>query len=970
MVPLSDLQGVCGYTELVAYVASHVAAETAQGKTTTSTTVFGNMLAQCQPCGWSATQSFPHGLPTHIVDALNAVWAGPKLLPTTCTQHRVTSPTYTPQDVSLGDVSGEGDCALLAILACAYPTAFPLPLTTPTATSSITACLLRRGATLTSQSNQLLQYLDPEEVIQVGASLGRDVTVFEPCNEGIWATTSSCARAPMDAAIIVLFANFSHPWDVTRTPNHYFPLKLLEHQATPKRTVIAPIFAQSLSLTPTPPPAPSPTPRPATHSESDSDSDSESSSDSRSDVQGAAPIHGSHEGARVLQPYTRYGLAMLGKTIHCGVCSRTMKGSKESHLVDHLISYRHTKRVQSLTLCNKMPFLAPPGHAQRWSTLNSAGNEAIRKDNNHRRKKKQKIDPTTLKARRTVALTERQAARSIFTKGHSENVRLNVLPHVPRAQQGTIAMVDAAARQAMLNGDIVTALLVDGRPMTVADTFNPILRKHVPYGGHALGSHHLRSDVYPGLATEHHAAVKSLIMAESGDGLIVVADETTDQSDDSIMAVSVLTSKHLFLLGIQKVEPTTHNGIGYAQVVSNIWSDWGLDGTLVRRFITDNDAKWNVAWRAIDDKDGGGLSTLWPYARRGRCFCHVLNLVFEVVEGHAAMKCIAEAISLVRTLINGLRNVQRRQRMQVAVGGILPDPCATRHDSWIHSATWFHTRIASVKAWLQLEVERYPSTATMAALQHITNHRNKLNLQAAMLHEHLLPVVELYHKLEKQTMPTPGNITGKRACQVFAGYDKLCSLQAVFTNQARQLFLGPLSKEMLHRKTANGSSVYDVDAYTRQFCGLFESMGQKLDHYMNYHTSFLKQCRILHPKHVAGLNHVLKSYHELFTPVELNKLQDPRNGEWHMYVTTAHQANWQAENFDIFQWWEGNRALMPTLAAAALTALATPLHSMDVERVFSRLGGLISPQRMGLQLEGKWTHLSFMVHGDVGHRLV
>ena len=61
---------------------------------------------------------------------------------------------------------------------------------------------------------------------------------------------------------------------------------------------------------------------------------------------------------------------------------------------------------------------------------------------------------------------------------------------------------------------------------------------------------------------------------------------------------------------------------------------------------------------------------------------------------------------------------------------------------------------------------------------------------------------------------------------------------------------------------------------------------------------------------------------------------------------------------------------MPTLAAAALTALVNPLHSMDVERVFSRLGGHISPQRRGLQLEWKWTHLSFMVHGDVGHHLV
>ena len=74
-------------------------------------------------------------------------------------------------------------------------------------------------------------------------------------------------------------------------------------------------------------------------------------------------------------------------------------------------------------------------------------------------------------------------------------------------------------------------------------------------------------------------------------------------------------------------------------LVSNeIWGRYNLEGTKVRRFVTDNDSKWGPAWRALDDNNGGGLCTLWPYARRQRCFCHALNLVMEVLEEHLALK--------------------------------------------------------------------------------------------------------------------------------------------------------------------------------------------------------------------------------------------------------------------------------------------------------------------------------------------
>ena len=114
-------------------------------------------------------------------------------------------------------------------------------------------------------------------------------------------------------------------------------------------------------------------------------------------------------------------------------------------------------------------------------------------------------------------------------------------------------------------------LLVDGRPLTVANTLGRVMRKHCPHGGHLKESHPLRRDTYPTTVKKHHAAVAKLIHAEAGDGIIVVADETHDEADEAVMAVSVITITHLFLLGIEQVATGEHNGIGYAACVQRIW---------------------------------------------------------------------------------------------------------------------------------------------------------------------------------------------------------------------------------------------------------------------------------------------------------------------------------------------------------------------------------------------------------------
>ena len=146
-------------------------------------------------------------------------------------------------------------------------------------------------------------------------------------------------------------------------------------------------------------------------------------------------------------------------------------------------------------------------------------------------------------------------------------------------------------------------------------------------------------------------------------------------------------------------------------------------------------------------------------------------------------------------------------------------------------------------------------------------------------------------------------------------------------------------------------------------------MANKLNKYLDGHAAFLVEAQALHPKNIDAIMANVASYSNLFSPHELAQLRSTENGEWVLYRSMCPAVPWKEDGFSLFRWWLVRRVELPILAPAALAALATPTHSMDIERVFSRLGMLLTPQRMGLSEENKWSHLSFVVHGDVLHKL-
>ena len=69
--------------------------------------------------------------------------------------------------------------------------------------------------------------------------------------------------------------------------------------------------------------------------------------------------------------------------------------------------------------------------------------------------------------------------------------------------------------------------------------------------------------------------------------------------------------------------------------------------------------------------------------------------------------------------------------------------------------------------------------------------------------------------------------------------------------------------------------------------------------------------------------------------------------EWSTYLAVASSAQKTTPN----EFWKAVEVRLPKLASAATSLLQLPAHSVDVERSFSKVKMLLTPQRLSLKKE-------------------
>ena len=120
----------------------------------------------------------------------------------------------------------------------------------------------------------------------------------------------------------------------------------------------------------------------------------------------------------------------------CSLCSRVVKATRSGHLVDHLVSDKHAKKVERATKRNALSWLPPPGHSDRVRIY--ATHDKIHKSNRENQRKKKKITPKTRKERLATRQQERKEMRDVFASGHRAIVHSNALPSLLAPTQPTL----------------------------------------------------------------------------------------------------------------------------------------------------------------------------------------------------------------------------------------------------------------------------------------------------------------------------------------------------------------------------------------------------------------------------------------------------------------------------------------------------------------------------------------------------
>lgn len=144
--------------------------------------------------------------------------------------------------------------------------------------------------------------------------------------------------------------------------------------------------------------------------------------------------------------------------------------------------------------------------------------------------------------------------------------------------------------------------------------------------------------------------------------------------------------------------------------------------------------------------------------------------------------------------------------------------------------------------------------------------------------------------------------------------------------------------------------------------GAITTSAEKLERYIKGKQPampFFEACRILDPQQLPLISNDRTKYLDV-----LPELRDCTD-EWSTYLSIASTSLTKSPQ----EFWNALCTRLPKLSQAALTLLAVPPHSVDVERSFSKVKMLLTPQRRRLTEENverlvMLYHNANLKHGD------
>jgi hypothetical protein len=162
--------------------------------------------------------------------------------------------------------------------------------------------------------------------------------------------------------------------------------------------------------------------------------------------------------------------------------------------------------------------------------------------------------------------------------------------------------------------DFVTLCTVADIPLEKVDKMKPFLEKHCSQGGTIPKSDTLRGLYVPRAFDIHMDTLKSILQDKI---VSIIADETTDCRDHSILNIMAMCENKTFLIDCVEMQECNHKTL--SQAVVKAVTDIGIKFEHVQAFVTDSAAYCIKAYKDV-------ISNVFPNCKHVRCFAHILNL--------------------------------------------------------------------------------------------------------------------------------------------------------------------------------------------------------------------------------------------------------------------------------------------------------------------------------------------------------
>lgn len=248
--------------------------------------------------------------------------------------------------------------------------------------------------------------------------------------------------------------------------------------------------------------------------------------------------------------------------------------------------------------------------------------------------------------------------------------------------------------------DFIKVCTLADIPLEKTERMKPFLQKYCKQSGALPGAKALRRNYVPQLFEQHLGALKSAL---AGSAVSIVADETTDIRDQSILNVIALVKGKPYLIDVVSLEACNH--ATFSQGIIRAVSDMGISYDSIMAVVSDSAAYTRKAYREV-------LSAVFPKAVHVRCMAHIVNLVAEIFHHHPVFKFTADLIAMIKSAF--FKKPGRKCRFIKFLKDFLPSsevklppvPVATRWNSWFEAAIYHSSHIHVYEGFFKSEKSR------------------------------------------------------------------------------------------------------------------------------------------------------------------------------------------------------------------------------------------------------------------------